>query len=202
MCEFHLQRCQQQVCGTCVCHSLYHGETMLEELPGCFLPSINPSETGSPTVSVFKETKPHKSGTVWTQEFIAVVASQQWPPLFYIPHNTGPKKLTPLLLECCQAHGSHRPSGGCRNESRTWVSRNCAMTGLSFLEGEDPASPAEDEKPRVEWKRSRGKPRLPGLPTVAEQWEHFTDQPDKSPPSHVYKKWGMPVFLCASLWFP
>lgn len=31
------------------------------------------------------------------------------------------------------------------------------MTGFSFLEGEDPASPEEDEKPRVEWKRSRAK---------------------------------------------
>lgn len=62
MCEFHPQCCQKQICGTCV--RLYHGETMLEELPGCFLPFINPSESGSPTLSVSKETKPYKSGTV------------------------------------------------------------------------------------------------------------------------------------------
>lgn len=170
MCEFHPQCCQKQICGTCV--RLYHGETMLEELPGCFLPFINPSESGSPTLSVSKETKPYKSGTVWSQEFKAVVGSQ---------HRDKKKKLTSLLLECCQAHGRHWPTGGCRNESRTWVSRNCAMTLIFFPGRERPGQPRGGWEATCGVEKKQSEARLPRLPTVVDWLKHSTDQPDNSP---------------------
>jgi hypothetical protein len=112
---------------------------------------------------------------------IAVVGSKQWPLPFSIPHNTGTIKLTSLPLECCQALGRPWPTGGCRHESWTWLSRSRSMTGFSFLEGKGLASPVEDENPRVEWKRSRAQPRLPRL---SPRWQSSWGPPQSSQTNH------------------
>lgn len=181
MCEFHPQWCQKQICGTRVRHGLYHGETMLEEVPGCFLPFINPSESGSPTLSVSKETKPHKRGTVWTQEFIAVGGSQQWPLLFYVPHNPGTKKKNWHLCSLNVV----RPMAGTDQQEDAEMSHEHGFQETvqwpDFLSWKGKTQPAQRKMRSHVWSGKEAEPRRPRLPTVVERLKHSTDQPDNSP---------------------